>query len=905
MKMMLSFLMMLLGVGGAQTLGPSPTPTVTNDVRQSLEMFRGKIVILTFWATWCGPCRNEIPAYIALQNKYRDQGLQIVGVSIDPIAPRGNPAGAPAVAPFMKDNGINYHVWMVDNAAALEGYDVSQGIPTTYVLDRESRIVKKNVGARSFLIYEDEIKQLLSPQPKTECGPWDSRALGGNDLLYMRMINCVRSEGVKGILQHTLSPSGDRYVFVGGFLERWNLNRPPFGREKSDLWMVNIDGTGLQRLTTNGTSNDPEWSPDGNEIVFIDKGSINVLDTRSKEVRIIREAFVSSESDKDSDWVVYQQPKWSPNGKAIGVLARGVVHSDNSEGIARVEVITTDGGQFCHFARGVEHHQWNKEGELVLDYGKFSFDWEGIFSNKAQPQPNADKVEGVSEEAADRLRNTLLKRVSSFGVIRISNYSTDPSGHRIVFAGEFEGGTNHASPESDLWLVNRDGSGLRRLTENHRSCQPVLSPLGKEIAFVDGDSISVMDVKSRRVRRLPGLQGDSTKEIMASWGYLLPRWSPNGKVIAAMGVDEGPGWTKVVEARFGHEILEARFGTGRFEWNQEGELILGSDGKFVFDWDRTFWYGSWPRNQEPAESEQEGSAVTDPLLKHLLERVSTKGVKNIREYFPSPSGERLVFAGEFEDTFDAGRHESDLWLVNWDGSGLRRLTKNHRSFEPAWSPSGKQIAFVKVDSISIIDIKTGVVRNLAGLQTNKSEDYHERSAYGGPRWSPNGKAIAAEGGNGGTSWIRAVEARSGKTFFESESETNDCAWNDQSELILEGYEADFGGAPVAKVLFDWTALTNGARPASGRLFLFKQNGRFGYFDRNGETKIKPQFSDAGQFSEGLAPVAVDSRWGYINKTGELTIKPRFDAALPFSRGLARVKFDGRWRLIDKRGKYVR
>lgn len=145
--------------GSGRSIAISTAPIETSDVGRSLETFRGKVVILDIWATWCGPCRMEIPDFIKLQDKYRDQGLEIVGVSIDPIAPQGG--GAAAVGPFMQRYGINYSIWMVKDPAALGKFPPGSGIPTTYVLDRSGRVVRTHVGAQPMSVFESEVKQLL------------------------------------------------------------------------------------------------------------------------------------------------------------------------------------------------------------------------------------------------------------------------------------------------------------------------------------------------------------------------------------------------------------------------------------------------------------------------------------------------------------------------------------------------------------------------------------------------------------------------------------------------------------------------------------------------------------------------------------------------------------------------
>ncbi len=115
--------------------------------------FKGKVVVIDFWATWCPPCRAEIPGYIALQKKYADKGLVILGVSVDED-------GAKVVAPFAKAKGINYKMLLFtdDVVAAFGGIE---GIPTTFLIDRDGNIRDKKVGMAEEADYEKLIVELL------------------------------------------------------------------------------------------------------------------------------------------------------------------------------------------------------------------------------------------------------------------------------------------------------------------------------------------------------------------------------------------------------------------------------------------------------------------------------------------------------------------------------------------------------------------------------------------------------------------------------------------------------------------------------------------------------------------------------------------------------------------------
>ena len=133
-------------------------PGITNSVKQTVDSYRGKVIILDFWATWCPPCRAEIPDFIELQKAYGDQGLVVIGISVDPIT-RG--VGKDQVASFMKSNGINYPIFIVNSQSSIEGYNISQGIPMTYVIGRDGKMVRSLLGQQSKMIFEQEIKKLL------------------------------------------------------------------------------------------------------------------------------------------------------------------------------------------------------------------------------------------------------------------------------------------------------------------------------------------------------------------------------------------------------------------------------------------------------------------------------------------------------------------------------------------------------------------------------------------------------------------------------------------------------------------------------------------------------------------------------------------------------------------------
>ena len=141
------------------TVAPDFSLDVLGGTTMRLSDLRGKAVLLNFWATWCGPCKIELPWFVDFQKQYGSQGLQIVGVAMDD-------ASKEDIGKFAKDMGVNYPI-LIGKESVGEQYGGVNALPETFLIGRDGKIVDKIIGLEGKAEIEDAIKKALNTRPAT------------------------------------------------------------------------------------------------------------------------------------------------------------------------------------------------------------------------------------------------------------------------------------------------------------------------------------------------------------------------------------------------------------------------------------------------------------------------------------------------------------------------------------------------------------------------------------------------------------------------------------------------------------------------------------------------------------------------------------------------------------------
>ncbi len=138
---------------GRQDKAPNFTLKTHDGNVVDLSKLKGKVVVLNFWATWCGPCRQEIPGFIETYKSLHSKGVEIVGVSLDE-------GGWDAVQPYVSKTNIPYPIVIGDQSLS-EAYGGIEAIPTTFIITKDGNIAGKHVGFMSKEQLEKQIKAVM------------------------------------------------------------------------------------------------------------------------------------------------------------------------------------------------------------------------------------------------------------------------------------------------------------------------------------------------------------------------------------------------------------------------------------------------------------------------------------------------------------------------------------------------------------------------------------------------------------------------------------------------------------------------------------------------------------------------------------------------------------------------
>jgi len=148
---------LFLGVAlcsGSQTADKAPDFSLKTTTGKTVKLSDclGKVVIVNFWASWCPPCRAEIPDFVTVYKNYQDKGLEIIGIAVS--------SSASQIQKMIQDYGITYPV-VISDGKVEAAYGGVTAVPTTFLIDKKGNIVKKHIGALDKKTLEGLIKNLL------------------------------------------------------------------------------------------------------------------------------------------------------------------------------------------------------------------------------------------------------------------------------------------------------------------------------------------------------------------------------------------------------------------------------------------------------------------------------------------------------------------------------------------------------------------------------------------------------------------------------------------------------------------------------------------------------------------------------------------------------------------------
>jgi len=162
----------ILQVSSVEALEDSPWPVVPDDPEpaelvwtdpgghsQAIEAYRGRVVVLNFWATWCAPCRKEMPDLVRIQNRYGILGVQVLGAAAD------SPEAAPSVVEFARKYRINFPVLLGATTSQMHSLGLGVALPATVVIDRHGHVVERISGVFDHAKLEELLDRLLDNEP--------------------------------------------------------------------------------------------------------------------------------------------------------------------------------------------------------------------------------------------------------------------------------------------------------------------------------------------------------------------------------------------------------------------------------------------------------------------------------------------------------------------------------------------------------------------------------------------------------------------------------------------------------------------------------------------------------------------------------------------------------------------